>query len=774
MKHHTSHNSGSPTTRSRGAALSALAVPLIVGIAPAACGSAGADGHSGHGGHGGHAGEHVVVKPGETATVPADTCSRDVGTIMVEGTYIVPDDKDITICARAIIVQNGGRLQIGTKERPFTHRATITLVGSDTAADIHGMGTKVIGAMSGGVLDLHGSPPAATWTKLAGPVAQGASSFEVLDPRGWAVGQEIVIASGTVEPGETETRVIKAIDGNRITVDAPLKHARGGTLRTVEGRTVDTRTEVGVLSRNIVIQGDEASDAIRFGGHVMVMAGGKAYVDGVEFRRMGQFDRLGRYPFHWHLVGDVSGQYITNSVVSRSFQRGIVVHSVQNARIAGNIVFDTVGHNYICETPDTVDNTWEKNLGLVTRIANFTESTLATQGDDEPANYWIRAAKNAFLGNSAAGSIASGFWYDSVLDSGAMFRANIAHSSKGRATDAPEQKSKIDFNRESGLLVQFPDETNTLINEFESSTFFQNNVDIWPQDGVQRYVDMVFAEPAGVSVIIEGTYVTFERPLFAGPAVGKSTAPSILAQYNGKAVLRDPTFVNSGLLAANDIFLPWTADFVVSGAKLVGIDRSSVDVPDQAVVEAVDDTFLPRGFYVRRDVPLIASNFSPALGAGEIYRSPSRAVYAVLGASVSGNLVSDDNAFIRRSDGTRYRDPGFRGFRVIANSTFTYQLESPPPANEVDYSLDAGHERQTTVYPGFDTIGIEVAVPVTGAPRRVEYPPTAEGAPPARTLAAAASLAAFRQSPSTTYFYDAGAGLLYIQVTAKNAVRVAR
>ena len=66
---------------------------------------------------------------------------------------------------------------------------------------------------------------------------------------------------------------------------------------------LDERAEVGLLTRNITIQGDSASLTTGIGGHVMVMQGATAHVEGVTFTRMGQKARLARYPMHWHMAG---------------------------------------------------------------------------------------------------------------------------------------------------------------------------------------------------------------------------------------------------------------------------------------------------------------------------------------------------------------------------------------------------------------------------------------------------------------------------------------
>ncbi len=748
--------------RLRGAALGGVVAALCAGACGSEAGSG--DGSGTGGGPSGNPPETVVVKPGETAVAPLDTCSKAPGAFTIEGTLLVPDTQDIEICATTILVRGNGHLVIGTEAAPFTHRATITLFGTNPELDVMSMGTKFLGVMGGGVVDIHGSPPKSTWTKLAGPVAAGATTLEVVEADGWKVGDEIVVASGVVDGYQAETRRIAAVQGRVVTLDKPLVNARPGTLRTVDNRVVDTRTEVGVLTRNVVIRGDEASDGARFGGHVMVMGGGKTFIDGVELQRMGQFDHLARYPFHWHLVGDVTGQYLKRSVVNRSFQRGIVVHGAQHATVADNIVFDTVGHNYLVETPDTVDNTWDHNLALVTRIANFTQQTLSTQNDNEPANYWIRAAKNTFTRNSAAGSIASGFWYDQTADGPTTFDGNVAHSSTGFATDAPDQKLKIDFNRESGLLIQTSDGVETgheggQPNTFKNTTFFQNGTGIWPQDGaLLRFEGLVFGEGGGSGVVAEGSYTTFKDCLWTG-----LTAPAVSVQYNGKVVLENPTFSRmSGTIFANDIFLTWMADFVISGAKFLDMDKAATAQPqEQSVLEVKDDTFLPRGFYFEAKEPLRGPGAVPAPGLPGFYWSAQRARFGVLATMAGGQWVSNDGAFVQRSDGLRYKDPGFRGFRVITNSALAYQLESIP-GGTVDFFLDLSNEHQSSAPPAVDDASIEVAVPATRSPVKLE-----RTTPGGAVLTAAASLAAFRASPETTFFWDSAAKLAYFRVTLK-------
>ena len=55
---------------------------------------------------------------------------------------------------------------------------------------------------------------------------------------------------------------------------------------------------MGLLSRNVVVQGGQGSAASGFGGHLIVMKGSTVHIEGAELTRMGQRNALRRYPVH--------------------------------------------------------------------------------------------------------------------------------------------------------------------------------------------------------------------------------------------------------------------------------------------------------------------------------------------------------------------------------------------------------------------------------------------------------------------------------------------
>src|SRR5438552_11400663 len=105
-------------------------------------------------------------------------------------------------------------------------------------------------------------------------------------------------SSGYPHPGPdpkgttTEERIIRAIDGTRLTLSAPLEHEHLGTGLY--------RGEVANLSRNVVVE--SADPAVR--GHTMYHRYSAGAISYAEFRHLGKEGTLGRYALHYHPCGD--------------------------------------------------------------------------------------------------------------------------------------------------------------------------------------------------------------------------------------------------------------------------------------------------------------------------------------------------------------------------------------------------------------------------------------------------------------------------------------
>ncbi|MEM9044724.1 MAG: G8 domain-containing protein [Pseudomonadota bacterium] len=254
-----------------------------------------------------------------------------------------------------------------------------------------------------------------SWTQLTETAMAGDTSLNFSEATQWEVGDVIAIAPSGRDWQEDEVRIITAVSngGRTVTIDEPLEFNHYGEIETytngVDSWDIDMRAEVALLSRNITIQGDEDSVDDGFGAHTMIMHGAEQHISGAEFTRVGQEDILGRYPIHWHMLGEGgTGQYVQNVSIHQSFQKGSTIHGTSNVLYKENVIFDHVGHGVFFEDGSETGNVIENNLVFGTKAS---ESGLPIPTDrDQVSSYWIENASNTFIGNHAAGGEHTGFF----------------------------------------------------------------------------------------------------------------------------------------------------------------------------------------------------------------------------------------------------------------------------------------------------------------------------------------------------------------------------
>lgn len=246
-----------------------------------------------------------------------------------------------------------GLLEVGTAERPFMHRAVITMHGTRRSYEMPVYGAKVI-AIRYGLLDLHGAPKLESWTRLAKNAKQGDKQIELVAPTGWQPGETIVLAPTGFEQSEDEEHIIAATEDQGKVLhltreleydhDAPAAEnpiRQGFDVRKIAG-------EVALLSRNVVVQGDDDSYDLQYGCHIFAHTPEtetgyhgrpnrhRVRLSNVEVRQAGQGFFLGRYPIHQHVAGNVSESYYYNNSIHHTYNRAIAVHGVHGLRMHSN------------------------------------------------------------------------------------------------------------------------------------------------------------------------------------------------------------------------------------------------------------------------------------------------------------------------------------------------------------------------------------------------------------------------------------------------------
>jgi len=395
--------------------------------------------------------EGTIVSIDGGKTIYFDTTTPILKALVVDNATLIFDDmQNVALNAEYILLINGGRLQVGTESSPFQHRAVITMYGHLRSIELPIFGAKVL-AIRDGSLDMHGIPMIQTWARLASTAAIGATQITLQQSVNWPVGSKIVIATtgDYLSQGQTETRTITVIGSNNrtLTLDSPLTYRHLGVSQTFGATTVDIRGEVGLLSHNVVFRGstestwnttieacpdgfDPGEFAVqtcflgRYGQEMgsdqfgaTIMASGSSMnpsapqtvtvrLSNIEVTNAGQAFRLGRYPVHFHMNGNMNQSYIKSSSIHSTFNRAVNIHATNYLTVENNVIYNIMGGAMFLEDGVEIGNKIRYNLAVFVR----TSSSLLNE-DVTPAAFWVTNPNNIVEHNAVAGGTHFGYWY---------------------------------------------------------------------------------------------------------------------------------------------------------------------------------------------------------------------------------------------------------------------------------------------------------------------------------------------------------------------------
>jgi cell migration-inducing and hyaluronan-binding protein len=532
------------------------------------------------------AGEAVTIT--RDMDVMLDVSPPALRSLTVDGKLTFSNERDLELTTDWIYLR-GGELHIGEEGKPYTRQASITLTDTVKGENINTMGDRGIMLMRG-TLELHGDREH-TWTKLARTAAKGSDKIEVLDARGWRTGDEIVLASTDFEPRQAERRTVTAIDGNSLTLDKPLEYMHFGEITY----GVDERGEVGLLTRNIRIQASEDADSNYFGGHIMAMVGSKMKVSGVELSRMGQHLTLARYPIHWHLGGDGTGQYIKNASIHDTYSRCVTVHGTDNLRIENNVTYNTVGHCFFIEDGIETGNEFVRNLAIQTKCHptkeciptnlaangenNFTyENRMAVReisfhggdtllpSDNTAASFWITNPANSYIDNVAAGSDETGFWLSlPEHPNGAFLASEVSLKTWPRRTPMGEFRGNVAHSNFDGFLFDRNiNEDNTFGLAGNAFMPLANPADPNSENVETVFADLTSYKNRNGGIWSRGELQTFRNMKFADNAIGMTQSSGDFGSQRFTSQLVDSLVVGE----TGNIGNPTTAEEVAYGRSL--------------------------------------------------------------------------------------------------------------------------------------------------------------------------------------------------------------
>jgi hypothetical protein len=136
---------------------------------------------------------------------------------------------------------------------------------------------------------------------------------------------------------------------------------------------------------------------------------------------------LGRYPMHFHLLGDCADCYFRDSSVHRSFYRCVSIHGTNYVNVNENVAYDVTGYCYYLEDGVEHDNTISFNLAAHIHLLGpeapwgngqttdlYQQSnTLTLPADVTASGFYITNVHNNVIGNAASGGW-SGFAFPNL------------------------------------------------------------------------------------------------------------------------------------------------------------------------------------------------------------------------------------------------------------------------------------------------------------------------------------------------------------------------
>eukprot|EP00931_Biecheleriopsis_adriatica_P101107 TRINITY_DN76319_c0_g1_i1.p1 TRINITY_DN76319_c0_g1~~TRINITY_DN76319_c0_g1_i1.p1 ORF type:complete len:1365 (+),score=211.34 TRINITY_DN76319_c0_g1_i1:65-4096(+) len=402
-----------------------------------------------------NAGKEVVLPAGKY--ILRNSASIKWLTIPKSSELIFDDAADLVLTVEGVHVL--GTLRLGAKTCPLKSGGIgITFVGSGDLASRSAdpLKTKGLTVGDGGRLEMFGTRFAPTWTRLAASAAPGSTEVQLADDVDWQVGQHVVVVTTSwidePENHQNEVRKILAVDGRKLTLDSSLGFGHYGG--------AEYAAEVALLSRTITMQGDDSSEESHYGGHLLCGPGSLCQIGGVAAYRMGQKNVMGRYPFHLHMMGDVSDQqgaaesYFEDCLVWHGYFRAFTIHGTSGSRASRNVAYDIMGSAYYLEDGIEENNLFEFNLAALVNIIDklddydngggqggaqvSTQASRIVPTDATAVGFYCTNANNRWIGNSASGGF-SGFHFPQVPNV-------LGASYSSHKTYEPEAQELLEFD----------------------------------------------------------------------------------------------------------------------------------------------------------------------------------------------------------------------------------------------------------------------------------------------------------------------------------------
>jgi hypothetical protein len=308
-------------------------------------------------------------------------------------------------------------LLVGTQDKPIAagHTAHIRLTLFE------GMNAESCPAIvcCGGRMEFHGAPMPRTWLKLSQTANAGEQSVTLAAPAThWQIGDRVIAVATTRQnkikktftkslrdpgQGQTEQRIITAINGPQLTLDQPLAFEH---VVLEDGAYAG---EVANLSRNVIV---ESADPAKARGHTMYHRESAGSISYAEFRHLGKAGVLGRYSLHFHLVGDsMRGASVIGASIWDSGNRWLTIHGTNYLVVRDCIGYQSLGHGFFLEDGTEINNVLDRNLAVQAFMTAPLPKQVLPYDLNDGSGFWWANSRNSFTRNVAAECDEYGYFF---------------------------------------------------------------------------------------------------------------------------------------------------------------------------------------------------------------------------------------------------------------------------------------------------------------------------------------------------------------------------
>ena len=298
-----------------------------------------------------------------------------LGRLVIQGNVTFDPAANVTLRATYIVVMKRGSLTAGSPAAPFTGRATISLAGRRDTPDWPSwaidndlnLGSKVLAAIDGGVIDLHGAPVTRRWTKLSSAVAAGATTLTVSGVGlMWRKGNRVLVTSTSFNTWQAEIRTLtqatESAGITTLTLNGSLLHPHGSLIKAHPGGpTVDMRAEVAYLSSNILITATDGDTTKAlgiseyFGARVVVSGNATGRFSHIAMEYCGQGGLANRACMFYDRLEKINGSanpsFLRNSAMLWGMNANLRVGGLPGTHepvdITGNVMYEGYDENSV-------------------------------------------------------------------------------------------------------------------------------------------------------------------------------------------------------------------------------------------------------------------------------------------------------------------------------------------------------------------------------------------------------------------------------------------